>query len=90
VDEADGGEERFSEDGSGPVVDDVARERMEELTESGREAGEVGVLPQDAGQDNLSDRLRRHNPVPSPLPGGEAEEEAVLPDAERQEEDEGL
>jgi N utilization substance protein A len=90
VDQADGGEERPSEDGSGPVVDDVARERMEELTESGREAGEVGVLPQDVGQDNLSERLRRHNPVPSPLPGGEAEEESVLPDAERQEEDDGV
>ncbi len=90
LDEADGGEDRPSEDGSGPVVDDIARERIEELTESGNEAGEVGVLPQDAGQDNLSDRLRRHNPVPSPLPGGEAEEEAVLPDAERQEEEDGL
>jgi N utilization substance protein A len=90
VDDADGGDERASEDGSGPVVDEVARERMEELTESGREAGEVGVLPQDVGQDDVSRRLRRHNPVPSPLPGGEAEEESVLPDAERQEEDEGL
>jgi N utilization substance protein A len=90
VDEADGGEERPSEDGSGPVVDDVARERIEELTESGEEAGEVGVLPQNPGQDNLSERLRRHNPVPSPLPGGEAEEESVLPDAERQEEEDGL
>src|SRR6201996_401229 len=90
VDQADGGEEWPSEDSSGSVVDDVARERMEELTESGGEVGEVGVLPQDVGQDNLSDRLRRHNPVPSPLPGGEAEEEAVLPDAERQEEDDGV
>jgi N utilization substance protein A len=90
VDEADGGEERASEDGSGHVVDEIARERMEELTESGREAGEVGILPQDPGRDDTSARLRRHNPVPSPLPGGEAEEEAVLPDAERQEEDDGV
>ncbi len=28
--------------------------------------------------------------VNSPLPGGEAEEETVLPDAERQEEEDGL
>ena len=28
--------------------------------------------------------------VKSPLPGGEAEEETVLPDAERQEEDGGV
>src|ERR1700748_29813 len=34
VDQADGGEEWPSEDSSGSVVDDVARERMEELTES--------------------------------------------------------
>jgi N utilization substance protein A len=91
VDEADGGEERPSEDGSGEVVDDVARERIEELTESGDyDAGEVGVLPQDAGNDDTSARLRRHNPATSPLPGGEAEEETVLPDAERQEEEDGL
>jgi N utilization substance protein A len=91
LDEADGGEERPSEDGSGQVVDDVARERIEELTESGDyDAGEVGVLPQDAGSDDTSARLRRQNPRNSPLPGGEAEEETVLPDAERQEEEDGL
>src|SRR6201995_2272600 len=51
LDEADGGEERPSEDGSGEVMDDIARERIEELTESGDyDAGEVGVLPQDAGR----------------------------------------
>jgi hypothetical protein len=71
-------------------VDEIARERMEELTESGSEAGEVGVLPQDAGRDDTSARLRRQNPAPSPLPGGEAEEETVLPDAERQQEDDGV
>src|SRR6201994_597636 len=44
LDEADGGEERPSEDGSGEVMDDIARERIEELTESGDyDAGEVGV-----------------------------------------------
>jgi N utilization substance protein A len=91
VDEADGGEERPSEGGSGQVVDDIARERIEELTESGDyDAGEVGVLPQDAGSDDTSARLRRQNPRNSPLPGGEAEEETVLPDAERQEEEDGL
>ena len=90
VDDQDGGEEPSSEDGTGHVVDEIARERMEELTESGSEAGEVGVLPQDAGRDDTSARLRRQNPAPSPLPGGEAEEEAVLPDAERQQEDDGV
>jgi N utilization substance protein A len=86
VDEADGGEERAAEDGSGHVVDEIARERMEELTESGREAGEVGVLPQDAGQDDTSRRIRRQTPATS----GEAEEEAVLPDDRSLSDDEGV
>jgi transcription termination/antitermination protein NusA len=91
VDDADGGEEPASADGSGDIADQIARERIEELTESGDyDAGEVGVLPQEAGNDDTSARLRRQNPSKSPLPGGEAEEEAVLPDAERQEEDGGV
>jgi N utilization substance protein A len=91
VDDADGGEEPASADGTGQVVDEIARERIEELTESGDyDAGEVGVLPQDAGNDDTSARLERQNPEPSPLPGGEAEEETVLPDAERQQEDDGV
>jgi N utilization substance protein A len=91
VDDADGGEEPASADGTGHVVDEIARERIEELTESGDyDAGEVGVLPQDAGRDDTSARLERQNPDPSPLPGGEAEEETVLPDAERQQEDDGV
>jgi N utilization substance protein A len=91
LDDADGGEEAPSADGSGDIADQIARERIEELTESGDyESGEVGVLPQDAGRDDTSRRLERNNPQVSPLPGGEAEEESVLPDAERQEEDGGL
>ena len=91
VDDADGGNENpDTRDSSGRVVDEIARERIEELTESGREAGEVGVLPQDAGNDDTSARLRRQNPRNSPLPGGEAEEESVLPDARPQRDDEGV
>jgi hypothetical protein len=76
VDDADGTNENpDNRDSSGRVVDEIARERIEELTESGREVGEVGVLPQDAGRDDTSERLRRQNPANSPLPGGEAEEE---------------
>ena len=90
VDDSDGGvDETEDTDSSGIVVDEIARERIEELTESGRESGEVGVLPQDAGQDDTSARLERQNPRKSPLPGGETEE-AVLPDARRQHEEEGL
>jgi N utilization substance protein A len=91
VDDEDGGDEDpDTRDSSGRVVDEIARERMEELTESGRDAGEVGVLPQDAGRDDTSARLRRQNPANSPLPGGEAEEETVLPDARPQSDDEGV
>ena len=91
VDDEDGGDEDpDTRDSSGRVVDEIARERMEELTESGRDAGEVGVLPQDAGTDDTSARLRRQNPANSPLPGGEAEEETVLPDARPQSDDEGV
>jgi hypothetical protein len=91
VDDADGTNENpDNRDSSGRIVDDIARERMEELTESGREVGDVGVLPQDAGNDDTSARLRRQNPANSPLPGGEAEEESVLPDARPQRDDEGL
>ncbi len=91
VDDEDGGDEDpDTRDSSGRVVDEIARERIEELTESGRDAGEVGVLPQDAGNDDTSARLRRQNPAKSPLPGGEAEEETVLPDARPQSDDEGV
>jgi transcription termination/antitermination protein NusA len=91
VDDEDGGnEDPDNWDSSGRVVDEIARERIEELTESGRDAGEVGVLPQDAGRDDTSARLRRQNPANSPLPGGEAEEETVLPDARPQSDDEGV
>jgi N utilization substance protein A len=91
VDDEDGGnEDPDTRDSSGRVVDEIARERIEELTESGRDAGDVGVLPQDAGNDDTSARLRRQNPAKSPLPGGEAEEESVLPDARPQSDDEGV
>jgi N utilization substance protein A len=91
VDDEDGGDEDpDTRDSSGRVVDEIARERIEELTESGGDAGEVGVLPQDAGNDDTSARLRRQNPANSPLPGGEAEEETVLPDARPQSDDDGV
>ncbi|MGI8772185.1 MAG: transcription termination factor NusA [Acidobacteriaceae bacterium] len=77
-------------DGSGRIVDEVAYERMEELTESGKEVGDVGVLPQDAGRDDTSEKLRENNPQDQRLPYGESEEDNVLPDAKLQEDDEGV
>jgi transcription termination/antitermination protein NusA len=74
VNDSDGGvDETEDTDSSGLVVDEIARERIEELTESGREAGDVGVLPQDAGQDDTSERLERQNPGKSPLTDGDTE-----------------
>jgi N utilization substance protein A len=77
-------------DGSGRVVDEIAYERMEELTESGQEAGDVGVLPQDPGRDDTSEKLRQNNPQDHRLPFGESEEDPVLPDAKLQEDEEGV
>jgi N utilization substance protein A len=77
-------------DGSGRVVDEIAYERMEELTESGQEAGDVGVLPQDPGRDDTSEKLRQNNPQDHRLPFGESEEDPVLPDAKPQEDEEGV
>ncbi len=77
-------------DGSGRIVDEVAYERMEELTESGKEVGDIGVLPQDVGRDDTSEKLRENNPQDRRLPYGESEEDNVLPDAKLQEDDEGI
>jgi hypothetical protein len=77
-------------DGSGRVVDEIAYERMEELTESGQEVGDVGVLPQDPGRDDTSEKLRQNNPQDHRLPFGESEEDPVLPDAKPQEDEEGV
>ena len=77
-------------DGSGRIVDEIAYERMEELTESGQEVGDVGVLPQDPGSDDTSEKLRQNNPQDHRLPFGESEEDPVLPDAKPQEDEEGV
>jgi N utilization substance protein A len=49
-------------DGSGLISDDIARERMEELTESGPELDEVGAISQTPGREDTSEVLARHNP----------------------------
>ncbi len=87
VEPYDPGDQR---DSTGRVVDEIARERMEELTESGQEVGLVGVLPQDPGRDDTSEKLRENNPQDQRMPFGESEEDAVLPDAKLQRDDEGV
>ena len=49
-------------DGSGRISDDIARERMEELTESGPDIGEIGVISETPGREDTSEILARHNP----------------------------
>ena len=49
-------------DGTGLISDDLARERMEELTESGPDVGEIGAISEIPGQQDTSEVLARHNP----------------------------
>jgi transcription termination/antitermination protein NusA len=49
-------------DGSGLISDDIARERMEELTESGKDVGEFGAISETPGRQDTSEVLARHNP----------------------------
>src|SRR5271156_5581966 len=50
------------EDGSGRISDDVARMRMEELTESGPDVGEIGAISETPGREDTSEVLASHVP----------------------------
>ena len=58
------GEERVSEDGSGLITDDVAEERLAEVTEVGPDLDEEGAESVAPGQEDTSERLARHEPNP--------------------------
>jgi N utilization substance protein A len=49
-------------DGSGRIVDEIAAQRMEKLTESGEDVGEFGVEILEPGRDDTSAALRRNRP----------------------------
>jgi N utilization substance protein A len=49
-------------DGSGLISDDVARVRMEELTESGRDLDEIGAESETPGREDTSEVLASHVP----------------------------
>jgi transcription termination/antitermination protein NusA len=49
-------------DGSGRLSDDVARVRMEELTESGPDLDEIGVISEVPGREDVSKTLASHVP----------------------------
>ncbi|HEY4051922.1 MAG TPA: transcription termination factor NusA [Acidobacteriaceae bacterium] len=53
---------RAGEDGSGPIHDEIAAERLEELTESGQDIGEVGVLDVEPGRQDTSQTIEEHGP----------------------------
>ncbi len=57
----DDGDDLRTDDGTGIVSDDVAQERIEELTEVGPDAGDRGVVNVAPGRDDTSNTLRRHN-----------------------------
>jgi N utilization substance protein A len=49
-------------DGSGRISDDVARVRLEELTESGPDLDDIGVVSEAPGQEDTSKTLASHVP----------------------------
>jgi transcription termination/antitermination protein NusA len=67
------GEERASEDGSGRITDDVAEERLAEVTEVGPDLDEEGAESVDPGEEDTSAILAAHEPNPE-----QARDEAVV------------
>jgi N utilization substance protein A len=49
-------------DGSGRISDDVARMRMEELTESGPDLDDIGGVSETPGREDTSEILASHSP----------------------------
>jgi N utilization substance protein A len=58
------GEESVSEDGSGLITDDIAEERLAEVTEVGPDLDEEGAESLDPGQQDTSETLAAHQPNP--------------------------
>ncbi|MFP5228949.1 MAG: transcription termination factor NusA [Acidobacteriota bacterium] len=67
------GEETESADGSGRIVDDIAEERLAEVTEVGPDLDEEGAESVAPGQDDTSATLAAHEPNPE-----QARDEAVV------------
>jgi transcription termination/antitermination protein NusA len=51
-----------TEDGSGRISDDVARMRLEELTESGPDLDDIGGVSEAPGREDTSKTLASHVP----------------------------
>jgi N utilization substance protein A len=57
-------EEPVSEDGSGLITDDLAEERLAEVTEVGPDLDTEGGESLDPGNQDTSERLAEHEPNP--------------------------
>jgi N utilization substance protein A len=72
-------------DGSGLIVDDIAAQRMEKLTESGEDVGEFGVEILAPGRDDTSAALEAHRPH---MADGELSDKVNPDESEQKQEDE--
>lgn len=55
-------DEQPDESGSGEIHDQVAAEKIEELTESGNESGDIGVAPETPGTQDTSAKIKENAP----------------------------
>jgi N utilization substance protein A len=58
--EQDGDEFRDPDEGTGLIDDELAQERVEEMTEVGPDLDDKGVVTAVPGRENTSEKLRRH------------------------------
>ena len=72
-------------DGSGLIVDDIAAQRMEKLTESGEDVGDFGVEILEPGRDDTSATLAKHRPR---MADGELSDKVNPDESESKQEDE--
>ena len=66
------GEEEVGSDGSGLVNDELAEERLAELTETGTALDDEGAESLDPGRQDVSERLRRNQPNEDAIPDSTA------------------
>jgi len=72
-------------DGSGLIVDDIAAQRIEKLTESGDDVGDFGVEILEPGRDDTSATLTKHRPH---MADGELSDKVNPDESESKQEDE--
>jgi transcription termination/antitermination protein NusA len=68
------GEEGVSPEGSGLISDELAEERLAELTEEGPGLDEVGAASLDAGERDVSEQLVKHRTTADDVGEGNVEE----------------